>query len=129
MAAPFLYHWYEREPIPAAVTLNVAVAGAVTVWFCGWAVIDAACARMVTDKAHAQIAIAALRDDGRAGAAMVGDRIAILPTRSVEVPTAAYCTARRDIGSCKRSWGVRDIGVDESRGPFSVVLFLKYYIL
>lgn len=36
MDAPFLYHWYERELVPVALTENVAVAGAVTVWLCGW---------------------------------------------------------------------------------------------
>src|ERR1700687_3210595 len=39
-AAPFLLHWYERGAVPVAVTLNVAVAGAATAWFCGWGGID-----------------------------------------------------------------------------------------
>jgi hypothetical protein len=39
MAAPFLLHWYDRDPGPDAVTLNVAVAGAVTVWLWGCVVI------------------------------------------------------------------------------------------
>ena len=41
-AAPFLLHWYERGAVPVAVTLNVAVAGAATAWFCGWEVVDGA---------------------------------------------------------------------------------------
>jgi len=40
MAAPFWFHWYERGAVPLALTLNVAVAGAVTVWLCGWALIE-----------------------------------------------------------------------------------------
>jgi hypothetical protein len=39
---PFLFHWYDRGVVPVAVTLNVAVAGAVTVWLCGWALIEGA---------------------------------------------------------------------------------------
>ena len=38
--APFFFHLYERGVVPVADTLNVAVAGAVTVWFCGWEVIE-----------------------------------------------------------------------------------------
>jgi hypothetical protein len=37
MAVPFLLRWYERGAVPVTVTLNVAVAGAVTAWLCGWA--------------------------------------------------------------------------------------------
>ena len=39
-AAPFWFHWYERGAVPVALTLNVAVAGAVTVWLCGWTLIE-----------------------------------------------------------------------------------------
>jgi hypothetical protein len=40
IAAPFRNHWYINVPEPEATTLNVAVAGAVTVWLTG-------CARIV----------------------------------------------------------------------------------
>ena len=39
IAAPPLYHWYVRGPIPAATTLKDAVCPAVTVWLAGGVVI------------------------------------------------------------------------------------------
>ena len=39
MFTPFFCHWYVSSAVPAAVTVNVAVCPAVTVWFAGWVVI------------------------------------------------------------------------------------------
>ena|SRR5260370_167273 len=39
MFTPFFCHWYVSGAVPAAVTVNVAVCPAVTVWFAGWVVI------------------------------------------------------------------------------------------
>ena len=35
MATPFFFHWWVKGPVPLAVTENVAVCPAVTVWFAG----------------------------------------------------------------------------------------------
>jgi hypothetical protein len=40
MTPPFLFHSYKRGAVPVPVTLNVAVAGAVTVWLGGWVLIE-----------------------------------------------------------------------------------------
>ena len=51
MAVPFSFHWYDSGAVPVAVTLNVAVDGAVTVWFCGCVVIEGATDEGVVEEA------------------------------------------------------------------------------
>src|SRR5260370_20689150 len=48
MFTPFFCHWYVSGAVPAAVTVNVAVCPAVTVWFAGWVVIVGATGAALT---------------------------------------------------------------------------------
>src|SRR5260370_18540811 len=48
MFTPFFCHWYVSGAVPAAVTVNVAVCPAVTVWFAGWVVIVGAAGSALT---------------------------------------------------------------------------------
>src|ERR1700693_5846041 len=48
MASPFLFHWYVRVAVPAAVTAKVAVCPAVTLLLAGCPVMDGATCAAVT---------------------------------------------------------------------------------